>query len=489
MHPLFLIPALLAAPVTAQDVLVPEFTPVIADDFTLAYMFYSLVIDELRLRDVEYIDGDTLRQVAGAGAEGCSESITCPSDLWAYFPGTSIALVGTVGLFNMGTAAESIEVKIEFYERDGYSPFKTVKRTITPGGEADFAVALSKATEVLVQRMVSGSEPEPVAASSRSDEERSPEGRRSGLLGRAGRNSEPDAARVPEPEQSPEDQLYQSYYDVDDDSDDRRKDKEPKAERPSRDRSVGKVSTREPREARERQPRVQRDRPSSSGADHLLQAQAFAGLAIGDVGRSYDVRLSVMGSADSSLGRYEHDAFTSGVGGTLGVGLMASPVPWLQAGARLGVVTGRKFLSTGYERWAHGDQSVAELQEYAPAAAMRGLIEPRVAVAPVAIGPVRPSVHGFFGLRRYDAYAVTDLDQLDYPDRNGGWQLLPGAGLGAVYDLGSGRGVTFDLSHAWRLGSDDIHHVQQGLVTELPELPEPADRTTTIAVGFSQGFM
>jgi len=483
MHPLFLIPALMVAPANAQDVLVPEFTPVIAEDFTLAYMFYSLVVDELRVRGVDFIDGDQLRQVAGSDAEGCSESITCPSGLWGYFPGTGLALVGTVGLYNMGTASESIEVRVEFYERDGYQPFKTVERTIVPGGEADFAAALAKATDVLVQRLTATPEPEPTP-----EPEAGPEGRRSTLRGRAGR-SEPE----PEPEPTPEDQLYQSYYDVDsDDDDDRRKDKPPKAEREPRQRDDSPASTRAPREPKpkpEREPREPRQRSASNSEHHLLQAQAFAGLAIGDVGRSYDVRMSVMGAANTDLGRYEHDTFTSGVGTTFGGGIMVAPVEWLSIGAQLGVVTGRKYLSTGYERWAQGGQGSAEIQDYKPAPAMRGLIQPRVAVAPVAIGPVRPSVHAFFGFRRYDGYEVTDLTELAYPDRNGGWQLVPGAGLGAVYDLGEGRGISLDLSHAVRLGADEIHHVQQGLVTDLPEIPDPAQRTTTIAVGFTQGFM
>ena len=485
MHPLYLLPALLAAPVQAQDVMVPEFTPVIAEDFTLAYMFYSLVVDELRQQGVSFVDGDELRAVAGAEAEGCSESITCPSGLWSYFPGTSIALVGTVGLYNMGTADESIEVRIDFYERDGYTPLKTVERQLVPGQETDFAVALAKATKVLAARTTAVAEPEPEPEPRRGsleDDEPGPEGRRGGLLSRAGRDKDPEPD---EPEPTPEDDLYKSYYEVDPPEEDRRagRDKEP------RERDHGKVSTRPPREQKVREPREPRPAREPSGDHQLLQAQAFLGLAIGDVGRSYDVRLSVMGASNSQLGRYEHDSFTGGVGSTLGVGFMAAPTPWLQAGARLGVITGRKFLSTGYERWDSGDMAGAEIQEYTPAAAMRGLIEPRVAVAPLAFGAFRPCVQGFFGMRRYDAYAVSDLEQLDFPERNGGWQFVPGAGLGVVYDLGSGRGVGLELNHAVTLGADEVHHVQQGLITEYPEIPEAAARTTTITVGFTQGFL
>ncbi len=488
MHPLLLLPALISAPVQAQDVLVPEFTPVIAEDFTLAYMFYSLVIDELRQRDVAFIDGDQLRTVAGEEAESCSESITCPSGLWSYFPGTTIALVGTVGLYNMGTASESIEVRVEFYERDGgYQAFKTVERTIVPGQEADFAVALAKATDVLVERMTAP--PEPVADPDAGNAP-GPENRREGLLAR--RNKEPERSAPAEPE-DPGESLYKDYYAVEEPESGRRKDREPRAEREPREpkrKDVGRVSTREPRERKERTPREPRERSprEPSGDSNLLVAQAFAGLAIGDVGRSYDVRLSVMGAQDAELGRYEHDTFTSGVGSTFGGGLMVQPFDWLQAGARLGVVSGRKFLSTGYERWSDGDGNV-ETQEYKPAAALRGVIEPRIAVAPIAFGPVRPNVHAFFGIRRYDAYDAADLSELAYPDRNGGWHFLPGAGLGASYDLGQGRGVTLELSHAVRLGADAVHHVQQGLISEIPEIPDPASHNTTIAVGFTQGFM
>ncbi len=482
MHPLFLIPALLAPAADAEELLVPEFTPVIAEDFTLAYMFYSLVVDELRRRNLSFVDGDRLREVAGDEADMCGDSITCPSGLWAYFPDGSIALVGTVGLYGLGTAQESIEVRVDFFERDGYQPFKTVERTIQPGQEADFAAALAKASEVLMERMAAPPEPEPVAVAPEPDP--GPEGQRRGLRERLGRG-EPERNAPTQPELTPQDQLYKDYYDVDEGN-----------ERGRRDRSAGEVSTRPPRDREEREPRERserapRERKASAGFDsdqQLLQAQAFAGLAIGDVARSYDVRLSV-GGGDSELGRYEHDSFIGGVGSTFGAGLMVAPVPWAQAGLRLGVVSGRKFLSTGYERWGQGDQSAAEIQAYKPAPALRGLIEPRVVIAPIAIGPLRPSVHGFFGLRRYDGYTVQDLELLDYPERNGGWQLSPGGGLGAVWDLGSGRGVSLDVSHAVTLASDEIHHVQQGLVTELPALPEPAGRVTTISVGFVQGFL
>ncbi len=477
MHPLFLLPALLAPSVRADDLLVPEFTPAIAEDFTLAYMFYSLVVDELQRRGLDFVDGDRLRAVAGDEADMCGDSITCPSGLWAYFPDSSIALVGTVGLYGLGTSEESIEVRVDFFERDGYQPFKTVERTILPGQEADFAVALAKASEVLIERMATPAEPVATSPEPSHGSEAGPEGRRQGLLGRLGRDEpEPD-----EPALTPQDQLYKDYYDVDEGK-----------ERRGRERAGGADERvpREPRERAQREPRERspRERSPRDSEQHLLQAQAFLGLAIGDVARSYDVRLS-QGGGDSELGRYEHDSFTGGVGSTFGASVMVSPVPWAQAGLRLGVVSGRKFLSTGYERWGQGEQSAVEIQEYKPAPALRGLIEPRLVVAPLAIGPLRPSVHGFFGLRRYDGYTVQDLALLDYPERNGGWQLAPGGGLGAVWDLGEGRGVSLEISHAITLDSDSIHHVQQGLVTELPELPEPAGRTTTIAVGFTQGFL
>jgi hypothetical protein len=467
MLSLVLASALMSAPADAGEVLVPEFTPLIAEDFTLAYMFYSLVIDELRQRGVPMIDGDSLRDRAGSDAESCADSITCPSGLWPYYPSADMALVGSVGLFGVGTSEESIEVRVAFFERDGFEPLKTVERTLVPGQEADFAIALAKATDVLLERMnePSAPSPEPVA-----------EPRDDGSSRRDRRRPSGDKAEADEPK---EEELYKSYYGVDE-PEGRAPRERTKPSRQPRERSRDVVSS-EPS-------RPPRPRPDAS--DHqLLSAEVWAGLAIGDVRRSYDVRVSILDAGDSDLGRYEHDAFTAGVGGDLELGLMVSPTPWLRAGLRLGFISGRKFLSTGYELWSQGDQASAEIQDYKPAAALQGVIEPRVVIAPVAFGAFRPSLHASLGLRRYDGYEIAASGQLDYPDRNGGWQAYPGGGLGLSYDLGSGRGVGLELDHAVRLGDDGVHHVQQGLVTEFPEIPEPSSRTTTVMVGFTQRFL
>ncbi len=471
MHPLFLVSALLAAPASAQDVLVPEFTPAIQDDFTLAYMFYSLVVDELRDRSVSVVDGDSLRSMAGSDAEACGESITCPSALWDYYPDATIALVGVVGLYNAGTAQESIEIRVEFFERNGFQPLKTVERTMIPGQEADFAVALARATSVLAERLTpEPPPPEPTTAQTAGDSQEAGLG---GLLSRF-RRTKPEEEEAPA-ELHGEDTLYKSYYDVEEEQPERgRKEREPKKREPR-----NTVSTRPPRE-----------RASSAGGDHqLLHAQAFVGLAFGDVGRSYDVRISVMGSTSSPLGRYEHDAFTKGVGATFGVGLEASPWPWARAGLRLGLVTGRKQLSSGYELWSGGELTTSDVQEYKPAAAMRALIEPRVAIMPVELAGIRPMAVAFFDFRRYDSYEVQDLTSLDFPNRAGGWMLGPGLGLGARYDLGSGRALQVEVDHTWRIGSNATHHVMQGLITEVPDVPDTARGNTTISVGFTQGFL
>jgi hypothetical protein len=463
MLPLVLLSALVTTPAQAQEVLVPEFTPAVADDFTLAYMFYSLVIDELNQRNIAFVDGERLRSMAGADAENCADSLTCPSSLWTYYPDAPLALVGSVGLVDVGGPDESIEVRIAFFERDGFQSFKNVDRRLVPGQEADFAVALAKATGVLLERVSPQPQPEP-EASPEPEPEPEPRAKR-------------DKRRQSDPEPEPKEELYKSYYDVEEPGRRTRED-------------TGEIGTRSrEREPRERQPRERqpRERTASSSDHQLLRAQAFAGLVIGDVGRSYDARLSLMGS--SELGRYEHDTFVSGVGSTLGLGLEVAPLPWLELGVRLGGVTGRKFLSTGYERWSHGGQSQAEVQEYAPAAALRGLVEPRVSFAPLAFGAFRPSLFGAFSMRRYDDFVVADLTTVDYPDRNGGWQFLPGGGLGLDYDLGSGRAVSLELGHAVRLGASEVHHVQQGLISDIPEIPDTASQSTTITVGFTQGFL
>jgi len=462
---------LTASPARAQEILIPEFTPAIAEDFTLAYMFGSLVGDQLRARGIAFADGEELRAMAGEDASMCAESITCPSALWAYYPDATVAIVGTVGLYNPGTPEESIEVTVQFYPRVGYEPVKVVQRALVPGQEGEFAEAVARAAAYLVAHG-GALEPEtsPVATPSPEGGATRPE--------RAGRGQrrEASASGDPDPKAAT---TASSARPVED-----------PATKPARERRPPREKAPRPDRGPRGEGRIRVGGTWDRAVDHrLLRAELATGLVGGDVARSYDVRLSNAGPVGAEIGRYQHDTFTGGLGWTLAMGLYGSPWPWLRAGARLGLLTGRKYLSTGYERWAQGGMTAAAAQAYEPAAALRGVIEPRVAVAPVRLGPVRPAAAALLSLRAYDAFTLTDLVDVDFPDRPGGWQVEPGLALGASYDLGGGRWIYAELGHTWRAGAGRVHHVERGLVTETPELPTTASGGTFLTVSFSQGFL
>jgi hypothetical protein len=225
------------------------------------------------------------------------------------------------------------------------------------------------------------------------------------------------------------------------------------------------------------------------GDDRPLHLEVATGLTGGDVARSYDLRLAFAGHVGTLVGRYQHDAFTPGLGWALGLGVYGAPWPWLRAGGRLGLLTGRKFLSTGYERWYGGGLQAADVQEYSPSPALRGSLEPRVEVWPVRLGPIRPGMTALLALRYYDAFVVEDLVDVDYPDRPGGWQVEPGVALGASRDLGGGRAVRAEVGHSWRVGAARAHHVQAGLLGAAPAIPEDAGGSTFVTVSFTQGFL
>ncbi|MFH1468223.1 MAG: hypothetical protein ABIO70_27800 [Pseudomonadota bacterium] len=478
---------LAASPARAQEVLVPEFTPAIAEDFTLAYMFGSLVGDQLRERDVAFADGEELRAMAGEDASQCAESITCPSALWGYYPNARIAVVGTVGLYNQGTPEERIEVTVQLYPRDGYEPLKEVERALIPGEEGEFAAAIARAVAFLLEHI-----DDPAPASDAADGSTAEaQGERPGLLGRV-RQRPGAAGEGPQPGAQESGEPYRSYYQPDEPVPAPTEPERASAREPKPARQARPVRAKAPREERgpRGEGRVRVGGTWDRADDHrVLRAEIASGLVGGDVARTYDLRMAYAGPVGAEIGRYEHDTFTGGVGWTLAMGLYGAPWPWLRVGARLGLLTGRKFLSTGYERWADGGLTTADTQAYEPASAMRGLIEPRIVLAPVRLGAVRPSATALLGLRAYDAFTVTDLVDVDFPDRPGGWQVEPGFALGASYDLGGGRWVCAELGHSWRVGAASVHHVERGLITDTPQIPATKAGSTFLIVSFTQGFV
>ncbi len=483
---------MLPSPARAQTVLVPEFTPAVADDFTLAYMFYSFVTEELDSRGTSYADGIALREMAGADAENCGESISCPSALWGFYPEARIALVGVVGLVNAGQPDEGIEIVVDFYERDGFAPLKSVERTIVPGQEPQFAAAIARATSVLVDRLVQPAQEEPDSARATGAAQADVDSGEGLSLpwwltpwkGRdTGKNEEP-------PELHGDETLYQSYYDVQQEGESRRRergvDATPEPGQPGR--YLGRERRRPKADGEARVERQPRSRPDSTDGDGLVSAEVWAGMASGDLSRSYDVRIATMGSTGAQAGRYEHDSLVGGLGADFGLGVYGRALPWVEAGLRLGLVTGRKYLSTGWESWTDGGQQSADVQAYQPSAALRGLVEPRVRVAPLDLAGFKPVASGFLAFRRYDRFVVSDLVDIDFPERGGGWLVSPGLGLGLQYDLGGGRALVGEISHGFTLG-DHVEHAEIGLVEDVPELPASASGYTGFTLGFTQSFL
>ena len=481
-HLLTLALFLSAGPAGAQQVLVPEFTPHMPEDFTLSYMFYSLTTDAMTAKGISFVDGGVLRDRLGEEADNCSESITCPSSLWAFYPDASLAVVGSVGLVNSGMADEAIEVNVEFYDRDGLTALKSVSRTLTPGQEPDYADALATATEVLLERATRAT-----ADATPDDEPRS--ARKKDKTRKKEKKSEKkdrkkkDRMKKGDDEETStelydEENLYKAYYDVENEGDDdKRRGREPRQPRTERVKSSERGSA------------PARGASRDHDAHHLLGAQAYLGLAMGDVSRSYDVRISAHADSGSDLGHYEHDSLIRGAGFDLGLGVVFRPTPWLEGGLRVGFTTGKKLLSTGWETWQGGLLADEEVQEYHPSSALRGLFEPRIQVAPVALGAFRPSVALLYCMRSYDAFEVADIGTVSYPNRTGGWLFSPGAALGVSWELGSGRAVLAELSHVRLARGGETHHVDRGTLSAELEQPEAANATTRINVGFTQRFI
>ncbi len=395
LTPLLLALTLATPRALAGDVLVPEATPAQLSDFSVAYLFYDMLLSALRDQSLGVQDADAMRKWAGTDGDACFDNPDCPRLLWDHDAGGSVLVV-----LGVGQAGDGLEVTARLYSSGQSDPAQTIHETVSGGGEQKLADKITAAV--------------------------------AGLAG----SSDGAAARITPTKPKTSDSSTASHSDSG--HSDTREKKPPPVE-------PDDANADEQRRMGIPAWSYTKFRESGLGrADWLRQARVrtgrvslefHGGYALGDVDRGYGVRVLVEDRGDgyqtSAASTTQGPGPGAGFAGTAGVSY--APTWFLEGGFQAGLVLGQKYLNVGWE-CTTCDPTTNE-QTYDPVNSVQGFLEPRVRVLPLATGFVKPYAIIGAHIRFWDGFKVPDGSSVDYPNIPGG------AGVGLVV----GAGVSFDV--------------------------------------------
>jgi hypothetical protein len=202
------------------------------------------------------------------------------------------------------------------------------------------------------------------------------------------------------------------------------------------------------------------------------------GALFGDVDRSYDVRASVdqIGTnGDAKLtqtGTYQHESFVTGSTFMLGGSIGYVPVWWLEADLFGGFSLAEKDLSTGWTQYKDGVKKESETNDYDPATAFLGIVEPRLRLLTMATGPVKPCV----------LLAASLRFTVEYPDRDGGLGLGFSGGGGVAFDAPGAFTGFLEVPWTFHITPQPFT-LEDDAVVDVPEKPPHTGQTLAFRAG------
>lgn len=225
--------------------------------------------------------------------------------------------------------------------------------------------------------------------------------------------------------------------------------------------------------------------------------ELHAGLALGDVARSYDTRVGYLPNAQSIFDIYEYDTFFPGTGTMVGGAIGFAPTWWMELSMYGGVIIAQKELSTGWEM-QDTDGSVLQSDSFTQVvSSVSGHLEPRIRLYPTASGPIKPYalVGGYF--RIYDAYVVPDAPTVNYSNQPGGMHYGITTGGGLAFDSAGPVGVFLELPWTYVLNQapyersvllDDNYKEGDPYVRGTPERPPYSKQILGLKMGMTLRF-
>ena len=122
----------------AGDILVPEATPAQLSDFSLSYLFYDMVIGQLREQGLGVQDAEAIRLWAGPDGDACFDNPDCPSLMWERDAGGSVLIV-----MGIGQNADGVSVNARLYRIGETEPAGELHETVASGSEERYATKIA----------------------------------------------------------------------------------------------------------------------------------------------------------------------------------------------------------------------------------------------------------------------------------------------------------------------------------------------------------
>ncbi len=444
----------------ASDVLLPTFTPRTMGDFAPAEKLTADTMAALSSEGIDFVSPGEIQRRAGEIADGCADRTDCTETLWRHFPGSGLAVVGSV------TWSEGLlDTRVMFYGPDEASPLEIVARKIPEAGTAKFAAELADTARDLLE-LVPDRDAGVLAVAS------APTGGGGNGNGSGGGGGDYSDLDDNGPAAAP------NKTDVDDE------------ERRSRGLPPAlweryKASGKSYREWKD-------DALVRAGC---LIVELHAGAVFGDVQRVYDTRVAIDQVDDGSgeyifeeIGTYQYDAFVRGSAFSAGGSVGFVPLWWLEISIYGGAEIGRRKLSTGYEQYysaVNGPDVITDETSdvFGPVPSTMAVLQPRVRLYTLPSGPVKP--YGLVGvqMRFYDAFDDRQLqDGWSYPTREGGVGLGITAGGGIAFD--APRGAIGFIEVPWnKLVSPLPFEQETGTIQNRPRKELPSGQTLAVRAG------
>ncbi len=402
----------------AAEVLIPSATPLTPDDFSVAESFYRQVVAASLQAGLAVEDADGIRVWAGADAENCFDTESCPGSLWNRTD-ARVALVMRVGKGTNGTLVE-----VRLFAPDDPTPLKVMRETVQPGKEASFSAKLALTTQEVLSITPERSAP------------------------KAPENPTVVTPEVPriviQPLNNPDNPPVNP----------------PVPQNPPPDAPLVVPQPPPPLTNRHHLPKVVFNAMVASGMSEAawfqqqhvrsgrFSLQVGAGLGTGDVDLGYDVNMLVRrDEEDGAFRTLGHDSWFGGGYGNAFEGWVAisySPIWFLDISLAGGFFMGNQYLSTYrlcVENCAQEEQSLT----YDPQASVQGTLEPKVRLLPLATGSVKPYLLVGAMVRIYPGISMdpkqeeggnpAPTNEVDYPNILGGATVSPTFGGGLYIDV------------------------------------------------------
>jgi hypothetical protein len=451
--------ALSSSSAVAGDVLVPTFTPKTMGDFAPSEQLTADTMSALTAEGIDFVTPGEIQRRAGQIADGCAERTDCTSTLWNHFPGSSLAVVGSV-TFNEGM----LDTRVMFYGPDDASPLEIVTRKIGQADGPGFAAEIAATAKDLLE-LVPDRDAGVLAVAAPPSQ-----GSGSGASSGEGPATDLDEVADTTPPGAP---------DAADEEERRNRGLPPALWK--RYKASGK-SYRDWKD----------DALVRAGC---LIVELHAGAVFGDVERTYDTRVAFDQVDDGSgeenfetIGSYQYDAFVRGSAFSAGASVGFVPLWWLEISVYGGAEIGRRKLSTGWEQYytaEYGEDEVVDSSSnsYGPVPSTMAVLQPRLRLYTLPAGPVKP--YGLVGMqmRFYDAFDDRQLQgDVDYNTREGGVGLGVTAGGGIAFD--APRGAIGFIEVPWNhIVSPRPFEQSAGTVRNRPRQELPAGQTLAIRAG------